>query len=673
MVPPSETAVNPQIPAIDAIILAGGRSSRMGFPKALLSVDGVPQIDRLARAFQQSGIRQVIAVLGTLHGVRICREADLAGVRVVINPDQDAALVESFQFGLRAVDPGCAAVFHVPVDAVGVDEAVINAILHAFVRRRAGIIVPVFAGKRGHPVLWRNDIVTELLTLKSGETPRDLQSQHKSEIELLTVPHAGILSNVNRLDQCEGMDCRAPAATPQVEDRTMKQQSQTVTPDLVLRNVTAINIHNGAIHVLPDAELVISDGKISKLQPMEAEPPSGEVIDMGGRVALPGFINCHMHFYSTFARGIRLASEPPVNFPQILERLWWWLDKGLTAEDIALSALPVLIESIKAGTTTVFDHHASPNAIDGSLSAIAKVVELAGVRADLCYEVSDRDGAETAAAGLAENARFLDECAERDTDWLRGHFGLHAAFTLSNATLRLASQLGNARGAGFHIHVAEDLHDQTESKAYHAKRVAYRLNEHGILNPKTILAHCVHIDQGEAAVIAQSGAFVAHNPESNMGNAVGIANLDMLLGAGVRIGLGTDGCTSRMPNSIRVTGNLQHVRTGDPRTFGAGQILDLAFYQPARLATDAFGLPLGTLEPGAGADVVVVDYRPPTPLLPETFIGHLLFGITDSPVHATIARGKLLYHQGKLLHIDEEAVAAKARELAQAMWRRLGV
>jgi putative selenium metabolism protein SsnA len=450
----------------------------------------------------------------------------------------------------------------------------------------------------------------------------------------------------------------------------------TETPsrvDLLLRNLTVANFTEGRVEVLEDAEIGLLHGKIVRCRRAGAPLEAAAELDLGGRVALPGLINCHMHWYSTFARGIALAADPPENFPQILERLWWWLDRGLTTEDLAASTMPVLIEAIKAGTTTIFDHHSSPRAIPGCLDVLAECVERANLRASLCYEVSDRDGPAAARQGLEENARFLRRCRERGTDWLRGHFGLHAAFTLSDETILRAVELARAAGAGLHIHVAEDRHDQEVSLREHGMRVVQRLARLGVLGPRTIAAHCVQVDRAEAELLAETGAFVAHNPESNMGNAVGIADLELLLDSGVRVGLGTDGCTSRMANSIRLAGNLQRTRTGDPRTFGAGQILELAFHQPARLASETFGVPLGTLDPGAGGDIVVFDYRPPTPLTPENFAGHLLFGITDAPVHTTIARGKVVYHQGKLLTLDEEAVAAEARERAAALWRRLGV
>ena len=247
--------------------------------------------------------------------------------------------------------------------------------------------------------------------------------------------------------------------------------------------------------IIPHGGVLIEGAKIREVglaADLQERFPQAEFIDARGKLIMPGMINTHMHLYSTFARGMDAKSKPPKCFRDILEGLWWKLDKQLTLEDVYYSALVPLIDCVKTGTTTIVDHHASPHAITGSLNTLAKAAQEVGVRAAFCYEVSDRDGEHNAQEGIKENADFAAACKSRSDAMVAGLFGLHASLTLSDKTLALSREA--AQGCGFHVHVAEGIEDLQDSLAKSGLRVVERLNKFGILGPKTIAAHCVHVD-----------------------------------------------------------------------------------------------------------------------------------------------------------------------------------
>jgi len=414
-----------------------------------------------------------------------------------------------------------------------------------------------------------------------------------------------------------------------------------------------------------EGDEIVAVGPTRKLQ--EAYPEA-EFLDAGGRIIMPGMINTHMHLYSTFARGMALKDPPPTNFLEILERLWWRLDKALTLEDVYYSALLPLIDCIKCGTTTILDHHASPRAVRGSLDAIAKAVEETGVRTCLAYEVSDRDGPEVARKGIEENVEAIKKYRNRG-GLLSATFGLHASFTLSDETLALCREAAEELDCGFHIHVAEGIQDVEDALERSGKRVVERLADKGILGPRTIAAHCVHVTEREIGILRDTGTMVVHNPESNMGNAVGCAPVGEMLAAGVIVGLGTDGYTCDMFESLKVANVLRKFISGDPSA-GWQEIPTMVFTNNTRILQTFYPKPLGRLIPGAYADIILVDYEPPTPLTAENWYGHLLFGFHGGRVDTTIIGGKILMRNRQLLHLDEAAIAARARKLAQKVWER---
>jgi putative selenium metabolism protein SsnA len=415
--------------------------------------------------------------------------------------------------------------------------------------------------------------------------------------------------------------------------------------------------------VVTDGELVAAVGDSSE---MKRRFPEAESVDCSGQIILPGFICTHHHFYSTMARGMSIPGEPAANFVQILERLWWKVDRTLSEEDILLSAQVPLIDCIRNGTTTVIDHHASPSMRDGSLDLIEKAVRQAGIRASLCYEVSDRN---TPGGGVAENQRFIKKVGKGDGQ-IAAMMGLHASFTLSDATLEQCVSIARDAGVGCHIHVAEDAADREDSLTKYNLPTVKRLDKLSLTGEKSIFVHCVHIDDSEMDILAATNTAVVHNPESNMNNAVGVTPVLKLLKKGILVGLGTDGMGSDMLVQMRCAYLLHRLANHDPRVafLEAPQLL---LQNNAQIAKRQFGLRLGEITEGHPADLAILDYQPPTPLSEANFLGHLIFGLVDATVDTTVCKGKILMKGKKILSMDEERLAARSRELATQMWQRL--
>ncbi len=392
--------------------------------------------------------------------------------------------------------------------------------------------------------------------------------------------------------------------------------------------------------VADGGEVWVADGRI-------AEPGEGTRVDAAGGLLLPGNVCAHTHLYSALARGMPYALEPPTDFLQILQRVWWRLDRALDEESIRASALVGGMEALLSGTTTLIDHHASPNAIDGSLDVVADALESLGVRSVLCYETSDRDGPERALAGVEENRRFLGT----KRPLTRGLVGAHASFTLSDETLLACAEAGP-----LHIHAAEGVVDTG---------AVGRLAKLGVLGEDTLLAHGIHVSDAELAEFRASRATLAHNARSNMNNAVGRARV---LELGPRVALGTDGIGSDMFEESRAAWFRLH--EDDLLAPWGFPLATLA--ESARLAGRIFAEPLlGTLQTGAPADLVVLDYLPPAPLDGTNLAGHWVFGLSSRYVRDVMVAGEWVVRDRRLARADQAELVAEARQAAERLWARL--
>ena len=427
---------------------------------------------------------------------------------------------------------------------------------------------------------------------------------------------------------------------------------------MITRNPECPFIENGAVAIQDNTIQMVGT-----LEEVKKTYPDAEFIDAKGGVIMPAFINTHEHIYSAMARGLSINGYNPQGFLDILDGMWWTIDRHLTLEQTRQSALATYLDSIKNGVTTVFDHHASFGQISDSLFAIESAANELGIRTCLCYEVSDRDGKEKAKASVMENANFIRHALADDSDMIAGMMGMHASFTISDETMELCAANKPAE-VGYHIHVPEGIEDLHACLRDHGKRIIDRLMDCGILGEKTLAAHCIYINKHEMELLRDTNTMVVHNPESNMGNACGCPPTMEILHTGVLTGLGTDGYTHDMLESYKVA-NVLHKHHLCNANAAWAEVPEMLFTNNAKIANRYFKKKLGVLEKGAAADVIVTDYIPLTPMDASNINSHILFGMTGRSVVTTVCNGKVLMKDRVLVGIDEEKILADCRQEAR--------
>jgi putative selenium metabolism protein SsnA len=419
---------------------------------------------------------------------------------------------------------------------------------------------------------------------------------------------------------------------------------------IVVSSLDPVRVDQRDVHVV--------DGRV-------AQEGGGERRDCSGCLVVPGNVCAHTHLYSALARGMPYDLAPPESFLQILQRVWWRLDRAIDDDITRASALVGGMEALLSGTTTLVDHHASPAAIDGSLDVIADALGELGIRSVLCYETSDRDGPARAEAGLAENRRFVERVRREKPSLVRGLVGAHASFTLSEETLRACADTARALEVGLHVHAAEDAVDERDALGFYGMRVAARLAHAGALDHRTLLAHGVHLDDHELSLVHAANAYVVHNARSNMNNSIGRARLDAL---GRRVALGTDGIGSDLFEESRTAFFRLHE---DGSGVGPDWPLD-RLAVGAKLAGECFGeRRFGRIETGAPADLVVLDYAAPAPLDSRSFPGHWVYGLGSRHVRDVMVAGEWVVLDRRLTRADQQELAAFARTQAARLWARL--
>jgi len=410
--------------------------------------------------------------------------------------------------------------------------------------------------------------------------------------------------------------------------------------------------------------LRIDAGKIAGRGTKLAPETGDEVIDCGGAVVLPGLVNGHTHLYSALAVGMPPPPHDPKNFLEILKSVWWRLDQALDAESIEMSARIGAIDALRCGTTTLIDHHASPNCIAGSLDLIRKGLADIGVRGVLCYETTDRHGLPGAAAGLEENERFLARC-KKDAD---GQFaalaGAHASFTLKDDRLAALAKLAAEYKVGVHIHVAEDPCDEQDCIEKHNVALIDRLAKHGLLRRESLFAHGTHLSPVAVARVIEAGLTMAHNPRSNMNNAVGYAPVASFKSP---VMLGTDGIGADLFAEAKHAWFIsRHQHAG----LSPAQITGL-LAASARRASESLGLTLGKLDVNAAADIVITDYVPATPLASDNLPGHFLFAMNSANVVHVVVNGQWAVRDRAVLARDEANIRGESARVAAQLWKRM--
>jgi len=396
------------------------------------------------------------------------------------------------------------------------------------------------------------------------------------------------------------------------------------------------------------------DGNISlsaTIPETDALAAGDRIIDCKGKFVTKSFGCGHHHIYSTLARGMPAPRTIPTNFSEILEYVWWHIDKRLDLEMIEASALASAIYCAKNGVTFVIDHHASPFAIDGSLETIAKAFDRVGISHMLCYEMSDRDGAEIREQGLTETDAFL-------ASGRAGHVGLHASFTVGEKLLADSIVLAKKHQTGLHIHVAEDKADQVHSEENFGKRVVERLSDAGALElDKSIFGHCIHLSANELQLLQDSDVWVVQNVESNQNNNVGVAGYGDLAS---QMMLGTDGMHCDMLRSAKAVFLTGQATEG----IGFDTIYD-RFRNVHRYIQST-----GTAGDGEN-NLVILDYDPPTDLTQDNFLGHFVYGIDARHIESVISMGQLIVEDRKITTVDEKEVLTQARAMGRKLWESL--
>ena len=441
---------------------------------------------------------------------------------------------------------------------------------------------------------------------------------------------------------------------------------------LVLKNCTLVHLHPSEVtagaDVVIDGTEVIAAGKGAADAVPVDKAAVHRTMDLAGRIVMPGLVCSHDHFYSGLSRGILARIEPASDFVSTLANLWWRLDRALDEEAVHYSGMICALEAIKAGCTAVIDHHASPSCIPGSLDTLKRCFENTGLRGVLCYETTDRNGREGMEQGIEENRRFArlveGEKESRGKERIvEAMIGGHAPFTLPDEGLKALGEVLQETGRGFHVHVAEDGFDPSFSHRFHRKDPLRRLDEHGLITEKSLVAHGLYLTAEERDILNARGCFLAHNCRSNMNNHVGYnGELPRLK----NVALGTDGIGSDMLQEVKFA-YFRHRDAGGPLAPGAF----MRFLQNGNeILRRAFGDRFGRVEKGYKADLVVLDYAPPTPLARENVAGHAIFGMGSGQVDTVIVNGRIAM-EDRQFSWDTARVYAEARAAAQALWQRM--
>jgi len=444
--------------------------------------------------------------------------------------------------------------------------------------------------------------------------------------------------------------------------------------------MTSILVKDGIIvtmdrdrRILSDHAVVIQDGRfraIGKIDEITKDWKTDDVVDASGGIVMPGLVCSHTHLYGMLLRGAKLDVAPPSDFTQILQRIWWPVDESLTFDDAYASALVGCLEFLKTGTTTFADTYSGPNSIEGVLDRIASAVDEVGIRGLIAFEATERHSKEEGERGVEENVRFARKMRQEQRSKVMPLFSLHASFTVTNELIKSVRRLASDLAVPVTIHTSEGLGDLQHNMVRYGKRTVERLRDAGLLAPDVVLAHCVHVNDAELDIVAASGAKVAHNPMSNMLNAVGVAPVPSMLRRGITVGLGNDGYIFDGFENIRAAYLVHRVVSRDPNAIDPYTILEMATVRGAQL----YGLDreLGSIEPGKQADLIVI--KPdilPTPLSSDSVVGHLINTVDGDDVKTVIVDGRVVMRDRKILTADEDETQKKAQGAAAGLWERL--
>lgn len=408
---------------------------------------------------------------------------------------------------------------------------------------------------------------------------------------------------------------------------------------------------------------VLFDEKIIEVGSMKAfNNMSYEIIDGSGYLVMPGLVTGHTHIYSTFARGMSVPFHP-LNFQDILDQLWWKMDRQIDLETTYYSGIVSAVDHVKNGVTTMIDHHASGADILGTLEVLKRAVcDSVHIRGVFAFETSDRFNVDRA---IKENISFNKLYGSPFT---KGLFGLHASMSLSEETLKKVK--ASLDDMPIHIHVAESVMDEKDSLDKYNERIINRLNRHGLLNKNSIIAHAIYVDDEELKLIKEHDCVIAVNFTSNMNNSVGVPPLKSFRDHDIKVIVGNDGISSAMTTEYLSLYYATHLLDQTPNLFGLNELKKLIedTYQYTNQILD---VNLGKIKKGFEADLLMVPYLPPTPMTLDNALGHLFFGLFHSfkPKHVFVAGMQVVDNY----EVSNDLIAKyqEASQYAQKLWDRI--
>jgi putative selenium metabolism protein SsnA len=442
--------------------------------------------------------------------------------------------------------------------------------------------------------------------------------------------------------------------------------------DLLIKNGVLVTM-DGQRRILEDHSVAIGEGKIAevgKTKDLQRKHTGAEVLDASGRIVMPGVVCSHSHLYGMLLRGASLKITPPSDFTQILQRVWWPVDEAMTFEDAYASALVSSVEFAKSGVTTFADTYSGPNSISGVLDHIARAVEEVGIRGFVAFEATERHSKDEGGKGVQENVRFAEKMRSKPESKAKPLFSIHASFTVSDDLIREVKSFASKYSVPITIHTSEGLGDVHHNLENYGKRTVERLRDVGLLGPNVVLAHCVNLDENEINILAQTESGVAHNPMSNMLNAVGVAPILRMLEKKVNIGLGNDGYIFDMFENMRAAFLLHRVYHKNPNAVDPYTILEMATINGAKL----YGMEkeIGSIESEKRADIVIIKPSVlPTPLNTASVVGHIINTVDGDDVEQVLVDGKPIVKNRQLTTIDEEKAQSTSQTAAAKLWERL--
>jgi putative selenium metabolism protein SsnA len=438
----------------------------------------------------------------------------------------------------------------------------------------------------------------------------------------------------------------------------------------VIKNAEKIIISLDPPVVQDGVDIVVTDDMVTAIGINVGDMVNADkIIDASGCIVHPGLVCSHHHYYSGLSRGITADIGPTPDFISTLQQLWWRIDRALDEESVYYSSLICSLDAIRAGTTSVVDHHSSPSCIAGSLDAIKKGFVKTGLRGMTCYEVTNRnDGDAEIERGVAENIRFAKsidaEKASGSSEYLvEAAIGGHAPFTISDAGMQLMAEAVKETGRGIHLHIAEDVYDVSVSHHQYQKDLVVRLNDFGLINNRSILVHGLFLSNEDLEILNIQDGFLVHNARSNMNNNVGYNNK---LPAVKNLALGTDGIGADMFEELKFAYFKNRDAGG---TFWPPEYLS-ALSRGNRILERYFSGQFGVLAPGYKADLVISDYQSPTPLNNDNLAGHFAFGLGSSSVRTVLINGRTVL-ENREFPLDVQQIYQDAAKHAKQVWKRM--